>query len=369
MSAASSGTEPRIVVVGAGAIGCATAIHLQAAGHAPMLWSASGRRFGPSPARVALQVRGGRPRAAHLDLTTDAAAVHAADIIIVCLPGDAYAPVLGRLAPHWRDGQRVIVSGALSLSPLWLHEQARRRGQRIAAIGWATTATTAHFLADGSLHMNPLRERIDVAAAGTDPQTAQTLCASLLGDRFVAADNLLAITLANINPIAHAAEVLPNLSRMDLGERWPLFGCFTGVVARLAERLDEERLALACAFGFALPTLAQHYARSYGLAPDALERMAAGIEARGMGPLGPSRLAHRYVLEDVPYGMVFQEALARSAGVPSPVLSSCIELLSACYTRDFRAEAWLVRELGVDGADAGALYKRCAASRSAVSPR
>ena len=154
---------------------------------------------------------------------------------------------------------------------------------------------------------------------------------------------------------------------MDKGETWPLFGNFTPVVARLADRLDRERLVLAEAFGFSLPSLQQHYGASYHMPPAALETMAAEIDRRGMGPNGPSRLDHRYVIEDVPFGLVFMEALARIAGVDTPALSASITLLETAYERDFRGANFLVRALGLADTDASALRMRCAAASNVAT--
>jgi opine dehydrogenase len=54
----------------------------------------------------------------------------------------------------------------------------------------------------------------------------------LFGDRFTLG-NILASALLNVNPVARAAEVLPNLSRIDKRESWPLFGNPTPSAARM----------------------------------------------------------------------------------------------------------------------------------------
>jgi hypothetical protein len=73
--------------------------------------------------------------------------------------------------------------------------------------------------------------------------------ATLFGDRFDVATDVLAVTLANINPVAHAAMALANLTRMEHGEAWPQYHYLTPAVARLVEAMDGERRAVAAAFG------------------------------------------------------------------------------------------------------------------------
>lgn len=353
-----------VAIIGAGAIGCASAAYLQARGRRVAMWSPNGTRMQRKGNTARFSCGGALSATVNVALLQTADDLAAFESILICLPGNAYTDVLAPLASHWRNGQTLIVSGSLSLCPLWLAEDANTRGKAIQAVGWGTTATTAHFHGDGTLHVNPLRNRIDLAAidGGSRAEPAVQLCQQLLGPRFVAADNLLAPTLANINPIAHAAEVIPNLTRMERGEVWSLFEHFTPVVARLAEKLDRERLAIAEAFGLSLPSLQQHYGNSYHLTPRALEEMAAEIHRNGMSPNGPDRLEHRYVLEDAPFGLVFMEALARIAGVATPTLSASITLLETAYDRDFRAGNALVRTLSLDATDASTLRIRCAAA-------
>ncbi len=227
-----------VAIVGAGAIGCATAAYLHDRGHHPMIWSPNGARMQRRGASARFTCTGALSTTVEVGLLRTPEELAAADVVLICLPGNAYADVLAPLAQHWRSGQTLIVSGALSLCPLWLAEEAHAHGLSVQVAGWGTTTTTAHFVPDGRLHVNPMRERIDLAVldVGSGAEPAMQLCEGMFGSRFASADNLLAPALANINPIAHAAEVIPNLSRMDRGEAWSLFECFSTVVARLADR-------------------------------------------------------------------------------------------------------------------------------------
>ncbi|APW39632.1 hypothetical protein RD110_22480 [Rhodoferax koreense] len=356
-----------VAVIGAGAIGCATAAYLMARGHRVRLWAPRASHLEPREGKAQLSCVGAMTGKFELSFLAEPSALADFGVVIVCLPGNAYADVLAPLNRLWRNGQTLIVSGSLSLCPLWIQESAQSHGQSVQVAGWGTTVTTAHFLSAGTLHVNPLRERIDLAAKGAGhAASALALCQRLLGDRFALADNLLVPTLANINPIAHAAEVIPNLTRMDLGEAWPLFGCFSPVVGRIAEALDRERLAVAQAFAFELPSLKEHYSRSYQVPVASLHTMAALIHARGMGPHGPTHLDHRYVLEDGPFGLAFLEALAALAQVETPMLSSCITLLAFAYGRDFRDENFLMSALSLRTTDVASLRRRCADAQSAA---
>ena len=121
-------------------------------------------------------------------------------------------------------------------------------------------------------------------------------------------------------------------------------------MGRLIEAVDGERLAIAGALGVTIhsdPALGvrqgymreENYSTGYSRAPGFL-----GIKAQ-------SRLDHRYLTEDVGYGLVFMTDLAARLGVPTPVMDSVIAIASVVLARDFRAEGErTLGTLGLDGA-------------------
>ncbi len=62
----------------------------------------------------------------------------------------------------------------------------------------------------------------------------------------------------------------------------------------------------------------------------------------------PATLHHRFLLEDIPYGMVPMESLGRLTGIPTPVTSSIITLASELTQIDFRSQARDLRYLKLD---------------------
>ena len=205
-----------------------------------------------------------------------------------------------------------------------------------------------------------LRPRDAVAALPvTAAAAARVTLTGLFGDRFDDAGDVLAVTLANINPVAHSAMALCNLTRMEFGEAWPQYHYLTPAVARLVEAMDGERRAVAAAFGHDLAPIAAHFQRSFDVPQDTLADIAAELHRRRGGPPGPTTLDSRFVLEDVPFGLACNEALARVTGVAMPATSATITLLSTLYARDFRKENPLLAALSLPATTAAALRARC----------
>jgi len=365
-----------VAIIGAGLIARATAAYLAHHNHQVALWSPSGRsvaglreRSASSPGSqrsqnsqlAELRYRGALSGSAPVALLDAPAEIERYDVLIVALPADAYSAVLPRVLPHIQAQHRVIVSGALSLIPVWIHERAGDGHARPLVVSWGTTLGTARRSSEADVEIATIRTRFDAAVVPAQRlEEGLSLCRDLFGDRFDRADSVLATALSNVNPVAHAAEALPNLTRMERGETWYLFECLTPAAAKLAEAIDQERLSLAAAFGLTVRSLATHYHLSYHVPLGTLADMAAAIHARDRAPIGPKTAEHRYILEDVPYGLVFYERLAAIAGTTVPVMSAAITLANAAYGRDFRAENRILADLALDGMSAAGLLARCA---------
>lgn len=360
-----------VAIVGAGAIARACAALLTRDGHAVALWSPSGagtRDLTPAPTSIApwpdapalaLDAKGLWTGTVAVAALPTPAGIACADVVLVAIPAPAYAAVLPVVAGHLRDAQTVLVSGALSLVPLWLAEMAANRGTfpRVGAFG--TTVPTAR-VRDGGVSINTIRTRLAVAARPVrDVLDVQSLCVGLFGDRFDAAPDVLAVTLTNINPVAHAAMALTNLTRIERAEAWPQYHYLTPAVARLVSAMDTERRAIASAFGLTVTTVEQHFQRSFDVDQSDLADIAAELHRRRGGPPGPTSLATRFVLEDVPFGLAFNAAVARVAGVPTPVTDAVITTLSTLVDRDLAADNPLLVGLDLAGATPAALLARC----------
>ena len=61
----------------------------------------------------------------------------------------------------------------------------------------------------------------------------------------------------------------------------------------------------------------------------------------------PRSLRHRFLLEDIPYGMVPMEDLGRLAGVKTPLTTAIIDLACSLLGEDFRARARSLKALGL----------------------
>jgi opine dehydrogenase len=176
---------------------------------------------------------------------------------------------------------------------------------------------------------------------------ARAVCEELFGDRFLIKDDMLTIALSNLNPQNHMGIALCNLTRIERGEAWGQNTNVTPAVARLLEGLDRERLEIAAVFGKTVRTIFDHSTLTHRISGGSVAEVYANLAQQGKDPVGPKDINTRYVLEDVPFGLVTTIYLARMAGVAAPLHTSGVTILSACYGRDFTADNDLLSELGL----------------------
>ncbi len=336
----------RVAVLGSGNGGCAVAFDYAQHGHEVSLYGterfpvnseavaeaggiqASGVLSGFAPVRYAGHDAG--------------AAMEGAELVIVVGPAYATEPLALIAQPHLRSGQAVLVcpsSGGGSL--VFKHAVGLALQDESITVGDTSTLPYAvRVTAPGVIRVfHKLVAAIYVAAV---PRSGTgRLVAALEGvyPGVEAATSVLQTALQNGNPVIHPPVTLLNAALIERTGGDFLFyeEGITPAVGRLIEGVDLERLALAKRLGLSVTSepqtgmaqgymLEDNYSTGYSRAPGFL-----GIGAQ-------PQLDHRYLTEDVGYGLVWLSDLGRQIGVATPVIDAVIQVASTVLARDFRTE-------------------------------
>jgi opine dehydrogenase len=249
----------------------------------------------------------------------------------------------------------------MSLSAVYLARRLQQRGVACPISAWATTAVTGRRAGPGEVNVTTIREHIVAATVRPDDYPdAEYVLTGAFGDVFTPASDVMAVTLSNVNPGVHLPVALCNLTRMEYGEAWGSYRGITPAVGRLVEAFDAERRGLARRFGLQVQSLQEHLHGSFGLPLGPVAEMAAEQDERRNGrPPGPNTLDHRYVTEDVPFGIVPLVQFGAIAGFPMPHHEAGLTLIDTLYGRRFAAENDLLPELGTDRLDCEQLLALC----------
>lgn len=336
-----------ISVLGAGAGGTAAAFDCASHGHEVRIFDFE--QFPDNVARIAAQggihAEGdiaGFGAIAYSGHDLDAA-LQDAELIYVVGPAYSTEPFGKAVAGKLRAGQTVIVSpsscgGALAFK---------------RAAGLALDDETVRVAETSTLHYavrltEPGKIRVflklkagNLLAALPRRHTADIL--ALIADVYPSmepAESVLQTSLQNANPIIHPAVTLSNAARIEMTGGDFLFyeEGVSDSVGRLIEALDNERIAIGKKLGISiLPDPEMGMRQGYMLESNygSGYRKAPGFLGIGAQP----QLDHRYLNEDVGYGLVFMSKLGEQIGVAAPGIDAVINVATIVMARDYRAEA------------------------------
>lgn len=348
-----------VLILGGGNGGFALAVDLCLQGKSVMLWTRSRKTLGvleddPKIFYSGVLGEGGVTlAAAGTDLEE---LVPAAEAIVVALPATAHREVAEALAPHLSDPVPILLNpggafGALAFA------QALRAAGHTGPLAIAETATLTHIARKLGPRAVRITSRLRELPAAAFPGRA--------GEELVRrfdflpmlrpVEHILVTAFANVNAVLHPPGMVLAAGWIEAtgGDFYFYRDLAVPSVARLLARLDEERLAVAARYGIVLPSFVAYFAALGSTSPEAAEAndylRALRDSHPNHGLRAPPDLAHRYITEDIPLGLVPWRDLARLAGVSTPVMAAIITLLSAATGRDLEAEGRTLDRLGLAG--------------------
>jgi opine dehydrogenase len=167
--------------------------------------------------------------------------------------------------------------------------------------------------------------------------------------------SVLETGLSNMNAIFHPPGMLMNAGWIEATDGNFLFykEGMTEAVGRVVSAVDAERLAVARALQVPARPFLEAFHRA-GLTTEAAMRSGSVARAcKESAPnatlKSPASLDHRYVHEDVGYGLVPMAALGRLAGVATPVIDAHVALFSHATGIDYAASGLTLDKLGLAG--------------------
>jgi opine dehydrogenase len=351
--------RPRIAVLGAGNGGHAFAGDLALRGHPVRLYNMFAEEIVALQAAGGVRLEGVVEGFGRLEMVTTeiAPVVEEADIVLVVVPAIAHAAMADACAPHVREGQVIVLNPGRTGGAMEFSQALRSRGAAGALVAEAQTLLyTCRISGPARVRVAGVKLRVPLAAlpARDTPRVLEAL--NPIYPQFVAARDVLETGLDNIGAVFHPGTVVLNVARIESGAAFEFYRDMTPGVVRLLESIDEERLATARAFGVEATSASEWLARSYEGIQGATLYERIGSNPAYAGISAPRSLDTRYVLEDVPTGLVPIASLGRMAGLAMLATAGLVDVCCALYRRDFWGEGRNLRRLGMAGLDvAGAV--------------
>jgi opine dehydrogenase len=277
------------------------------------------------------------------------------EVVFVVVPAFAQRRFAEFVAPFLRTGQVVVLTpgnfcGAMEWAAV-LKEQGIK--ERPLLVDVESMIYSGFKSGPTSVQVSGFKRSIGCAAFPATKTTEALRVINRLYPNIEAAENVLTIGLSKAGTIMHPVITLLNAGWIEKTQGNFMFywdGC-TPAVGKVMERFEAERLALGNALGLKLMSTRDSLLRYYadqGAKGETLTEVASTNPVYSIDR-APKNLRHRFLLEDIPYGLVPIEELATLVGLRTPMCSALVELACAMLDTDFRQTGRGLRRLGLAG--------------------
>lgn len=351
-----------VAVLGAGNGGCAAAADLGSRGYEVRLYNRTPERLAPIIERGGLEKLGatGEGFVELPVVTTDLGeAVAGADLIMLAVPISSHPFFARELAPLLDPGRALFLNpGHMGGGLFMTHELHRLTGRTDVRICEASTlAYACRMKGPATINIMSTMTNLPFAAfPGRNQQELYELIAPLYPD-LVQASHVLETGFLDINAVEHPPQIICNAGWLEhtKGDYLFYFEGTTPSVGRVIDAVDRERLALAGSAGVPTKPFTEMFHQMGYTSARAAEEGSAYVALQESPPnrwvKGPPSLDHRYIHEDVGWGLVPWSEMGRAYGVPTPTMDALIVLGGVLNGRDYRAEGLTLERLGLAGVD------------------
>jgi opine dehydrogenase len=320
----------KIAVLGGGNGAAAAAADLTEKGHEVRWWRRNAAALLP---RLTLKDADGERVVALTPCPDIGEAVGGAELVFMPDPAFTQEDNAARLAPHLADDQVVFLAPGTFGSYVM--------ASRIRKGVFAETGTLPWLTRKHGPEAVAITTRATRLPSGVFPASRSKEALERIRQLFPIepVEDALSAALMNAGPIIHPPLVLMNAGPLEHFESWDIHKEGTQpAIRRVTDALDAERIAARTALGYRAPhfPLADHYRG------DGEEWMYGRRVHKKLTDSGDWReriilTEHRYMLEDVAFGLAFLVSVCEWAGIACPVARGLLALGSAVLGRDLRA--------------------------------
>lgn len=348
-----------IAILGAGHGGCAAAADLTNRGFSIRLHARNADRLAPLKAHGGIEARGIAQGLFPLAMMTTevAEAVKGADLIMLVVPSAAHRYYARQLAPLLNGSQPIFVNPGHTGGGLHFLHELREAGYRGMVPLCETITLTYVTRMEGPAVVGIYSYNKRLRFAALPAKRTADLCTLVkpLYPEIEPASSVLETALSNMNAVFHPPGMIMNAGWIQhTGGNFLFYKeGITDAVGRVTAAIDTERMAIAA--GLKVPAVSfLDIFCSAGLttvaARDSGDISRACKESEPNKTIrSPPSLDHRYVHEDVGFGLVPFSELGRVAGVQTPTIDAVIQLASQAVGIDYRRDGLTLERLGLAG--------------------
>jgi len=360
-------TVRSVAVLGAGHGGLAAAADLGQRGYEVRLHARREEALEPLRQAGGVTVEGARRGLVPVALATTEIdrAVDGADLVMLVVPSLAHRYCAKVLAPLMRPDLPVLINPGHTGGALGFVQGLRECGYDGPAMT-AETVTLSYICrktGPAGVAIFSYVKNLKFAAFPARMSRDMLELVRPIYPEIVPAGSVLETGFANINAVFHPPGMLMNAGWIeDTAGDFPFYReGITPAVGRVAGEVDRERLAVARALDVPSAPFLENFLAAGLTTPAAARSGDISLACRQSEPnrtiKAPPRLDHRYMHEDVGYGLVPFAAFGDLAGVATPTIDAIVHLASEIMGIDFARDGLTLERMGLAGLAPGALAR------------
>jgi opine dehydrogenase len=277
-------------------------------------------------------------------------AIQDSQLIMIVTPANAHKEIAQKIAPYLEEDQIVMLNpgrtgGALEVSNAIKENKGPFKPKIVEAQSLLFVARSPK---PARVHIAGIKRKLPVAAF---PASFTEEIMPLLNDLHLAfweAETVLNTSFDNIGAIFHPGPLLLNAARCEnpkVTYRHYIDG-ITPTIASFLEKMDEERVGVANAYGVTAISLKNWLNVVYGSeGTDLHETIQNTVEYHDV--IAPTSLDVRYVFEDVPTGLVPLSSLGVEVGIPTPHIDVVVSLANCLLNTNYYKTGRTIESMGL----------------------
>ncbi len=354
----------KIAVLGAGNSGLAMCAHLALEGHSVRLWNRMSENIERLRKTKVIHCRGAISGEATLELVTSdlGEALTGVSLILAATPANAHRELASRIAKYLTDQKTIILNPGRTFGVIEVEYTLSEHHAPVMPLvaETQTIVYTCRKSSVDSVDIFSLKKDVLVSARSrSDTTKALEQLPSCLQEHYLLADNLVQTSLGNVGPVLHCLPVILNtgwIENKKVDFKYYYDG-ITPTIANYLQKLDRERLAIAMRLGVKLESAVEWMQRSYRICGNSLfECIQNNISYKAID--APRSLQHRYIFEDIPYGLVPFESLGQLVGADMVIIPKVIDFATEFLDFDFRANGRTLQRLGLADSNVDEIIRR-----------
>lgn len=284
------------------------------------------------------------------------------DVILVVVPATAHEYFFNKLARFIEEDQYIIIIpgnfGSLRLLKIIRDLRGISQARKVVIAETSSLPYACRLAGKALVNVFAVKDPGTVPLASIPADRTREVIELLKREfyEFKEGSNVLEVALNNINFPIHPTVSLFTLSLIEYTKGdYDFYGMgVTPAVARIIEEVDKERRRVGEALGLNLPSLFNLITSMYkssGLRGKDIYELLSKSPVH-TGTKGPNSLTHRYVMEDIPFGLAPILSLCKYLKLECPVIESIIRLWCIATGEDLMKKGVIIEELGFTGLSA-----------------